>query len=194
MTGALTVAEVLGRYGLDLDESDVAQAFDDELSRRAPFTVPPMSDSETAFLRQHLSPQAAEALALSSEELAQQAALVVVEQTTQLLADSFSRKEAALALAVTPSRVSQLIGKHQLWSFTLGRHQRVPRWQITSGGPLPGLAVIVPRIPRGLVPLAVEGFIHAEQPELDGRTAVEFLQAGGSPELVAGLLESLQQW
>jgi hypothetical protein len=195
MTQALTVVEVLDRYGLDIDEADVARAFDDELGRRGPLTVPPMSSAEVEYLRPYLSPQAAGALELTGEQLARQAAQVVVDQTMQLLAGSLSRSEAALALGVTPSRVSQLIAKRQLWSFTLGGRQRLPRWQITpEGAVLPGLAVIVPRIPRGLVPLAVEGFMLAEQPEFDGRTAVGFLLAGGEPELVAGLLESLALW
>ncbi len=45
-----------------------------------------------------------------------------------------------------------------------------------------------------LAKIVEETEMLAEQPEFDGRTSVGFLLAGGEPELVAGLLESLALW
>jgi hypothetical protein len=54
--------------------------------------------------------------------------------------------------------------------------------------------VIVPAIPRGTTPAVLDVFMHTPQPDLDDRTPIEHLAAGGDPALVARFIQDLGRW
>jgi hypothetical protein len=80
-----------------------------------------------------------------------------------------------------------------LHSFTLpGRHRvRIPRWQFTDDGALPGLPTVVRALPPGEHPLGVLAFMTTPQGELELAgtpvSPVQWLRAGGDPAPVAEL-------
>ena len=109
---------------------------------------------------------------------------------TALVATSLTVGEAAQLLGVTEGRVRHKIGRGDLYALPSGR-RRLPRWQFTEGGTLPGLAQVVRALPVGEHPLGVLAFMTTPQPELDlgGRrvTPEQWLRAGGDPAPVTEL-------
>lgn len=98
-------------------------------------------------------------------------------------------------MGVDRSRISHRLRQGTLWSFTLGRHRRIPRWQLMPDGDLfPVLAAVVGAIPAGLDPRTVNGFLHTPRPEFDDQPPVAYLASGGDPAPVADLLTDLGRW
>lgn len=187
--------EVLARHNVGLTGDEFVAELDAGLSRIAHPAAAPLSADETAFLREHGGPAAAEVLGEDPDEVARAASQVAAAQLAELVAGSLSIAEAALLLRVDRSRVSQRLSHGSIWGFQLGRSKRLPRWQFTADGDLlPGLEGVVDAIPAGLAPIAVAGFMTTPQPELGDAAPVAHLAAGGDPQLVAESLASLGLW
>ena len=85
-------------------------------------------------------------------------------------------------------RSRALLGFHDA-----GGALRVPRWQFTADGPLPGLATVVAR--RGELSLAgVAAVMMEPNDELDGATPRDWLIAGGDPDRVGEILDGVNSW
>jgi hypothetical protein len=102
--------------------------------------------------------------------------------------------EAGEHLGVSPSRVRHRISERRLYALPSIRDgkRRLPRWQFTSDGVVPGLEQVLPVIPSSVHPLEVEEFFvrtnYGLQP-LTGRdehpSPRDWLISGGDPEVVA---------
>jgi hypothetical protein len=187
--------EVLSRHGIGLSGAEFVAELDAGLSGVASPITAPLSAGEIAFLREHGGPRASEVLDQDPSEAMTGLGRSVAERLAGSLAASVSIPEAALLLGVDRSRVSQRISQGTLWAFTAGRSKRLPRWQFTTGGRLlPGLAVVIAAIPRGLAAQTVAAFMAEPQPELADRTPSQHLAEGGDPSDVAELLAGLGLW
>lgn len=191
---SVSLDEVLARHNVGLTGEEFLAELDAGLSRVAHPTAAPLTATEVDFLRQHGGPVVAEVLAEDPDDLEREAARAVAGQMSELVQESLSFAEAALLLGVDRSRISQRVSHRSLWGFQLGRSKRLPRWQFTPDGLLPGLDVIVKAIPDGLLPASIAGFMTTPQDELDGLVPTDYLSTGGNPQAVAALLESLGQW
>ena len=195
MSTSVSLDEVLSRHDTGLTAAEVIEEFDAALTA-AEVVATPLTHAEVAFLRKHGGPGIGESLdswdpAVERRERGHAAARRVAEA----LAESLSVSEAAAQLDVDPSRISHRIRRGTLWSFTMGRRRRIPRWQIMPEGRLlPGLSVIVPAIPTGIDPRAVHALLTTEQDELGDQTSLSYLAAGGEPSIVADLLADLGRW
>jgi len=104
--------------------------------------------------------------------------------------------EVAVRLQVTSSRVRQLLGQRRLYGIRPGgRAWVIPSWQFAGDRLLPGVEMVNQAIPQDCHPLAVDGFFHTDQPELEvGGTALSplaWLQRGGDPSVVQALAGDL---
>ncbi len=113
-----------------------------------------------------------------------------------ILASGLSVADVAARLNVTSSRVRQLLSQRRLYGIRpRGRAWVIPSWQLVGDQLLPGVEPVNQAIPEDCHPLAVDGFFHTEQPELEeGDTTfspLAWLQRGGDPSVVEALAGDL---
>lgn len=101
---------------------------------------------------------------------------------------------AAKHLGVSASRVRQLIGANSLFAVRAQDERRLPAWQFTTNGYVPGIASFA-EAARELHPLALAQFMSRPNVDLliddEAVTPVAWLSSGGSVEEVAGLVAGL---
>lgn len=178
-----TVLSVLRGHGIAATEAELASAAEEGL--RWVLSVPgatAVPAPEAALLDAAGLPTQPGAYTASARDTA--------GAMTALVATSLTVGEAAGLLGVTEGRVRHKIGRGDLYALPTGR-RRLPRWQFTDDGALPGLPTVVRALPEREHPLGVLAFMTTPQPELelDGGavTPVEWLRAGGDPTPVARL-------
>ncbi|HEX7373348.1 MAG TPA: hypothetical protein VF277_00105 [Steroidobacteraceae bacterium] len=111
-----------------------------------------------------------------------------------LLASSATAQQLADELAVNPTTVTRWHARQAVIGFADGQGRlRLPRWQFTSEGPLPGWAKVAPRA-AGLPITMLAALMRTAQGELAGQTPIEWLSGGGDPEPVAALVDGLSAW
>lgn len=118
---------------------------------------------------------------------------------TLLLATACTVSTVAQRLRVDESRVRQRLAEGSLHGVKVGRSWRLPAWQFVGEhgvhGTLPGLDIVLPRVPEGLHPVAVWRWMSTATGdlELDGEPTSpgDWLLAGGDPRRVAELAVDL---
>ncbi|MGV0743908.1 helix-turn-helix domain-containing protein [Mycolicibacterium sp. XJ870] len=195
MSGIAELDEMLARHHIDMTGEDVLHELDTAFAAIPGAGAAPISGPELRFLREHGGAGAAAVVDDWTAEGERQArARTAVRQLTDALAGSVSIKEAAAILGIDRSRISRRLSRNALWSFDINGSRRIPRWQFLQRDLLPGLDVIVPAIPHTANPAAVDSFMHSAQPDLDDRTPIEHLAAGGDATAVAQFLADLARW
>lgn len=124
---------------------------------------------------------------------------VVLQTATSLAlieAKAAPAAEVADALSVSRARVRQRAVERTLYAVRVDDEWRFPRWQFDeTGRPLPGIASVIPALPRGVHPVAVSRFMSEPSPDLevlDERVSpLEWLRSGGDPEPVAAIAREL---
>lgn len=191
------VAEVLGRYGSDVTEGDIATFLEEQLRVMPVSAAAAPSAGAVAFLAQHGGAAASSAVASwnASQEQRERVGSAAAAGA-ELVAATMSVKQAAEQLGVDSSRIRHLISDLPLrvWAVKVGSRRRIPAWQLHAGALLPHLKLVVQAIPRTAHPLDLAALMTARQDELDGRTPVEHLLGGGPPEPVADLVRDLGRW
>ena len=182
----MTLVQLLRDHGLDTDEDELVGATATGLAR---LLTPPGS---TAL-------PTAEAALLDTAGLGEapgsyaRAAAAAAGTYAALVATALTVGEAAARLGISDGRVRHRIAARELYALPSGR-RRLPAWQFSDGGVLPGLPTVLRSLDPDTHPLAVLAFISTPQPELelDGRPATpeQWLRAGGDPTPVAELAGS----
>ena len=193
-----TAQDVLARHFPGLSPEEV----DAELSRTPAAGATPISAAALSFLAEHGGQEARVAIEKYDEDEVQRDRAVTAAQTLEeLLESSWSLELAAQMLGVSRSRVSHRISSQTLYAFTLQGRRYVPQWQFIAAlkgergvEAIPGLARIVPLIPRELHPLAVRAFMETPLEDLDGKSPMTFLVSHGPVEAVEELLVALGHW
>jgi hypothetical protein len=103
--------------------------------------------------------------------------------------------DAASTVGVDPSRIRHRLAAAQLTGWKDRGGWRLPAWQFTNAGVLPGLETVLAAVPDDQPPLVVAAFMSTPQPDLllDGEPATPrgWLLATGDPEPVAKLVSML---
>lgn len=114
---------------------------------------------------------------------------------TALLASSIDVAAASRLLEVSPTRIRQMLGQRTLYGIRTGPNWRLPAFQFSDRGVIPGLSAVVRCLPVDLHPLAVERWLTAPSPdlELDGRpvSPLAWLRSGADPSRVADIAAEL---
>lgn len=151
----------------------------------------PLSAAETAALR---------AVGVAPEGGGPDAAPLVQSAANHaaLVGTALPLAQAAARLGVTDGRLRQRVAEHTLLAVhgPDGRALRVPLFQLTENGELPGLRVILRAIRRELRPIQVAAFFTTPQSDLEdaggeAMTPVDWLLAGHDPAAVQELAASL---
>lgn len=119
---------------------------------------------------------------------------------SQLLRQSYSTAQAAEVLGVNTSRIRQRLSSipPTLYGIRAGKEWRIPRFQFQEHALVPGLDVVLQRLPTSLHPVAVYNWFTTPQGDLcdDGDadlcfSPIEWLQEGRPPRTVAELAAGL---
>jgi hypothetical protein len=115
-----------------------------------------------------------------------------------LAATALPTAEAARRLGGTDGRLRQRVAEGSLKAVhgPDGRALRIPAFQLTETGELPGLRLVLRAIRRDLKPIQVAAFFTTPQPDLEDEggeamTPVDWLLAGNDPTAVRELARSL---
>lgn len=112
-----------------------------------------------------------------------------------VLADSaHSVAEVANVLGIDSSRVRHKLAEGKLTGWK-DRSWRLPSWQFSDAGVLPGLEVVLNALPDDQPPLMAAAFMNTPQTDLEinGKAATprQWLLAHGDPQAVAELATTL---
>jgi hypothetical protein len=189
-------AAALERIGALVDASDfdrlVAEALEQVVPARPPLDPRrELSASEIAVLEQgefELQPLALD----DAHPLIRSAAAYAA-----LIGSSLSVAQAAARLHVEGSRVRQRLGERSLYGIKLRSGWRVPLFQFTDHGTVPGIDAVLPRLDPTLHPLSVVGWFTTPSPDLtygddeEPVSVLAWLMAGRSPQPVIELARSV---
>lgn len=179
--------DVLERHFAGLTAAEV----DAELAAVPAARATPSSAAAVAYLAEHGGPDLNMDTDPGRGSVRQRRALTAAKTLADTLASALTLEQAAQRLGVSRSRVSHRITEDTLWAFTVAGRRYLPCWQFTDDGTLPGLVRVVPAIPRGLHPLALEAFMTTARPDFDGVSPVQWLESGGDPGLISDWLTGM---
>jgi hypothetical protein len=185
----MLTTDVLRKRGIDLSDEEFAVLLDDALDGLAAGVEGDPSRSLTPAETAALAGGGADLTPLGAEEpvpRAETAATYVA-----LLAGGLTVAQSAARLDVDPSRVRHRLAERTLYGIRLRAGWRLPAFQFTEGGMVPGLDRVLPAIPADLHPLAVWRWLTTPVADLalDGSAVapLQWLVAGGPPAPVATL-------
>jgi len=112
-----------------------------------------------------------------------------------MLDGAFSVAEAAKRLRVDQSRVRQLLSTGALYGVKLHGEWRLPAFQFTNRGVVPGIQQVLRELPDDLHPVEVLEWFRNPDPDLEiGENSVsplDWLRSGGEPERVSAVARDL---
>ena len=118
-----------------------------------------------------------------------------VARFAELLITALVVPEVAELLGVDASRIRQRLAERSLYGVKAGRAWRLPRFQFTVDGVVPGIDVVLRRLPDDLHPVAAWRWMTTPTPDLvvDDQPVSprDWLRGGGDPESAALLAAAL---
>lgn len=188
----VALENVLAKAGLKVNPSEFLALVEDAARRLSP----PNPDPAHYFSPDQRRALADVGLDLSAHREGERdyRARTVAEHA--VLADSaLTVLDAATRLGVDDSRIRHRLKERRLTGWKDQGGWRLPAWQFTGSGVLPGLDVVLRAVPDDQPPLVVAAFMSTPQTELviNGKQATprQWLLAGGDPEPVARLAATL---
>lgn len=154
---------------------------------RAPTRPEPLTDEEMAALK-------SVGVEMGCREVMLRQAFRSASLHAASLASAIPLAAAAKRLGVSDSRLRQRVLEGTLVSLREPGTQahRIPLFQLTDAGELPGLQTVLRAVRNDAPPLAICGFFSTPQPDLEAEEGgalkpVEWLMSGGDPAQVAEL-------
>jgi hypothetical protein len=186
MTVALET--VLAKAGLRVDPDEFLSLVEDAARRLTP-PQPDPGGYFTADQREALRDVGLDLSPLRDDETDGRARAVADQA---VLHDSaLTVAEAARTIGVDTSRIRHRLLARRLMGWKDRGGWRLPAWQFTEHGVLPGLEQVLAALPDDQPPLVVAAFMTTPQEDLTARsraiTPSEWLLAGGDPQRVARL-------
>jgi hypothetical protein len=183
---------VLARAGLRVDPDEFLTLVEDAVRKLSPADPDP-ADYFSAEQRAALTDVGLDLAARRPAEVDHRARAVAAQA---VLRDSaLTVADAARIVGVDPSRIRHRLAAAQLAGWKDRGGWRLPAWQFTNAGVLPGLETVLAAVPDDQPPLVVAAFMSTPQPDLllDGEPATPrgWLLATGDPKPVAKLVSML---
>lgn len=190
MTAALKT--VLAKAGLRVDPDEFLTLVEDAARKLSPADPDP-ADYFSAEQRDALTEVGLDLAPRKRKEVDHRARAVAAQA---VLRDSaLTVGDAAGTVGVDPSRIRHRLAAGQLVGWKDRGGWRLPAWQFTKAGVLPGLETVLEAVPDDQPPLVVAAFMSTAQAELllDGEptTPRAWLLATGDPAPVAKLVSML---
>lgn len=188
----ISLAEALVHAGLRIEPAEFLELVEDAARQLGPRTTDPpahLSNAQALVLREvgadltPLRPGEPDSRAQSAAELA------------AFMGTALSVRQTAEQLGVSTSRVRHRLADGQLAGVHHRSGWRLPAWQFTEQGVLPGLDVVLAALPADEPPPAVAAFMLTPDPDLEivGKAVSPraWLAADGDPTAVAALARAL---
>jgi hypothetical protein len=184
----MALEDVLAKVGLRVSAGQFLTLVEDAARRLSPPNPDPghyfSADQQVALndVGLNLSPAANDEVDGRARTIAAQA----------VLRDSaLTVTDAATTLSVDTSRVRHRLAAGRLAGWKDRGGWRLPAWQFTSGGVLPGLERVLAALPGDQPPLVIAAFMTTPQEDLrlagEPATPRQWLLAGGDPTPVVEL-------
>ncbi|MEV6905714.1 DNA-binding protein [Amycolatopsis sp. NPDC051071] len=188
---SIALENVLAKAGLKVDANEFLNLVEDAARRLSPPNPDP-SHYFSADQRAALTDVGLDISPRTEDEPDFRARTVAAHA---VLADSaLSVLEAAKALGVDDSRIRHRLKEGRLTGWK-DQGWRLPSWQFTGSGVLPGLEVVLRAVPEDQPALVVAAFMSTPQADLvindHPATPRQWLLSGGDPEHVAKLVVTL---
>ncbi|WP_409495556.1 DNA-binding protein [Amycolatopsis sp. cmx-11-12] len=188
---SIALENVLAKAGLKVDANEFLTLVEDAARRLSPPNPDP-SHYFSADQRAALTDVGLDISPRSEDEPDFRARTVAAHA---VLADSaLSVLEAAKALGVDDSRIRHRLKEGRLTGWK-DQGWRLPAWQFTGSGVLPGLEIVLRAVPEDQPALVVAAFMSTPQTDLvineHPATPRQWLLSGGDPEHVAKLVATL---
>ncbi|WP_410659987.1 DNA-binding protein [Amycolatopsis sp. lyj-112] len=188
---SIALEHVLAKAGLKVDANEFLTLVEDAARRLSPPNPDP-SHYFSADQRAALTDVGLDLAPRDENEPDFRARTVAAHA---VLADSaLSVMEAAKALGVDDSRIRHRLKEGRLTGWK-DQGWRLPAWQFTGSGVLPGLEVVLRAVPEDQPALVVAAFMSTPQADLvineHPATPRQWLLSGGDPEHVARLVATL---
>ncbi|WP_037313254.1 hypothetical protein [Amycolatopsis orientalis] len=188
---SIALENVLAKAGLKVDAHEFLTLVEDAARKLSPPNPDP-SHYFSADQRAALTDVGLDISPRSEDEPDFRARTVAAHA---VLADSaLSVLEAAKALGVDDSRIRHRLKEGRLTGWK-DQGWRLPAWQFTGSGVLPGLEVVLRAVPEDQPVLVVAAFMSTPQTDLvindQPATPRQWLLSGGDPEHVARLVATL---
>ncbi|AUI59924.1 DNA-binding protein [Amycolatopsis sp. BJA-103] len=188
---SIALENVLAKAGLKVDANEFLNLVEDAARRLSPPNPDP-SHYFSADQRAALTDVGLDISPRSEDEPDFRARTVAAHA---VLADSaLSVLEAAKALGVDDSRIRHRLKEGRLTGWK-DQGWRLPAWQFTGSGVLPGLEVVLRAVPEDQPALVVAAFMSTPQSDLvineHPATPRQWLLSGGDPDHVARLVATL---
>jgi excisionase family DNA binding protein len=183
---------VLAKAGLRVDPDEFLTLVADAARKLSPADPNP-ADYFSAEQRSALADVGLDLSPRHAEEIDHRAKAVAAQA---VLRDSaLTVAEVAEVVGVDTSRIRHRLAAGRLTGWKDRGGWRLPAWQFTLSGVLPGLETVLAAVPDDQPPLVVAAFIATAQPDLllDGEPATprQWLLATGDPNPVAKLISML---
>jgi hypothetical protein len=183
---------VLAKAGLRVDPDEFLTLVEDAARKLSPADPDP-ADYFSAEQREALTEVGLDLAPRRRKEVDHRARAVAAQA---VLRDSaVTVADAAESVGVDPSRIRHRLAAGQLIGWKESGGWRLPAWQFTKAGVLPGLETVLESVPEDQPPLVVAAFMATPQADLllDGEPATPraWLLATGDPEPVAKLVSML---
>jgi hypothetical protein len=187
-----SLKNVLAKAGLRVDPDEFLTLVEDAARRLTPADPDPAAYFSTA--QRTAMTEVGLDLSPASGDDADYRARTVAAQA--VLRDSaFTVADAAATIGIDTSRVRHRLLSRRLSGWKERGGWRLPAWQFTTDGVLPGLETVLAATDADQPALVVAAFMTTPQPDLRlgdaPSTPRQWLLAGGDPVAVAGLASTL---
>jgi hypothetical protein len=183
---------VLAKAGLRVDPDEFLTLVEDAARKLSPADPDP-SDYFSAEQRTALTDVGLDLAPRRAKEVDHRAKAVAAQ--TVLRDSALTVAEAAKLIGVDTSRIRHRLAAAQLSGWKDRGGWRLPAWQFTHTGVLPGIDAVLECVPDDQPPLVVAAFMSTPQADLvlDGSPATprQWLLATGDPAPVAKLISML---
>jgi hypothetical protein len=188
---SIALEHVLAKAGLKVDANEFLNLVEDAARRLSP----PNPDPSHYFSADQRAALTDVGLDLSPRDENEPDFRARTVAAHAVLADSaLSVLEAAKALGVDDSRIRHRLKEGRLTGWK-DQGWRLPAWQFTGSGVLPGLEVVLRAVPEDQPALVVAAFMSTPQTDLVindlPATPRQWLLSGGDPDHVARLVATL---
>ncbi|RZS43289.1 hypothetical protein EV193_102268 [Herbihabitans rhizosphaerae] len=179
---------VLAKAGLRVNAVEFLHLVEDAAKRLSPPNPDP-TDYFSSEQRDALGEVGLDLSPRRPDEIDARARTVAAQ--TVLRDSALTVLDAARKLGVDDSRIRHRLAAGRLVGWKDRGGWRLPAWQFTSSGVLPGLETVLAAVPDDQPPLVVAAFVTTPQEDLriNGSPATprQWLLAGGEPQRVAEL-------
>lgn len=179
----------LSARGMDVDPVALEAALVDALSQRKPYLYPKQSG---------LSPAEQETLRMGGADLEKHDFGIgdpVVQATVahaEVIVTALTTMEAAVRLGISRERVWQRLKSGSLFGVQTTSGWRLPAFQFTSTGELPGWGEVAKALPEDLSPVELKAWLEMPHSDLGGVSPQAWLLAGGAPKMLLPLLSAFE--